>query len=95
MQSFQHLVEAVLQAATHRLETKHEPLSQDAAQVLDLRATVQADHVEIDAVAAFEIGGGEQVQHHALDIDPVGTRHDHQARRVLVVGFVTQILDPR
>jgi hypothetical protein len=35
------------------------------------------------------------MRHQRGDIDAVRLRHDHQARRVLMVGFVAKILDHR
>ena len=51
-------------------------------QVLDLRAAVEADHVEVDAVAALQVRGREQVAHQLLGVDAVGARHHHEAHRV-------------
>ena len=65
------------------------------AQVELLRPAVEADHGEVDPVGALEVGGGEEVGHQALDVDPVRARRDHQAGRVLVIRLVAQVLDHR
>ncbi len=85
------LVQAELQAATHRADAIDQPLLEDLPEVLDLGLAVQADDVEVDPVAGFEIGGGEQVLHQFVGIDAVGARHDDDAGRVLVVRLVTQV----
>ncbi|MNG96815.1 hypothetical protein D3C79_558980 [compost metagenome] len=95
MQAFQHFFQAVVQATAYRIATERQPLGQDFYQPLDLRAVVQTDHVHVDAVAAFQIGGRKQVVHHLFQIDTVGTWHDHQPRWVLVIGFITQIFNHR
>ena len=58
-----HPVVAELQAAPDSLEAELQPLFQQAAQVVDLRATTQADHVQVDAIVSLKIGSGEQVRH--------------------------------
>ena len=69
--------------------------SSSALSPKTLRPAVEADDVEVDAVGALEVGGGEQVRHQLLDVDAVGARRDHQARRVLVVRLVAQVLHHR
>ncbi len=92
MQTIHHLLEPVFEPAGDGTGAELQPLGQQGAQVLDLRTAVEADDIEVDAVAALQVGGGEQVQHQRLHIDAVGTRHDHQPGRILMVRLVAQIL---
>ena len=94
MKPVAYLAETEFESPAYCLETVLEPLLQHLAQVLDLGPAVDANHVEVDAVGTLEIGRGKQVRHHPFDIDTVGTGHDHETRRVLVIGFITQVLDP-
>ena len=95
VQALEDFFQTVVQAVTHGITTEGQPLRQDFKQVFHRRTIVQADHVEVDAVAFFQIGGGEQVVHHLLHIHAVGTRHDHQTGRVFMIRFITQIINHR
>ena len=95
MQAVADLLQPVFQTASHGGHAVLEPFDQNLAQSPHARAPVQTDHVQVHAIAAFQVGGGKQVRHQLIQIDPVAARHDHQARGVLVVGFVTQVLDQR
>ncbi len=89
------LGEAVIETARHRIDTETQPFGEDALEILYLRPAIQADHVEIDAETLFQIRGGEQVLHHLVRIDAVRARHDHQADRVFVIGFIAQVFNHR
>ena len=91
MQAALDLVQAELQASTHGADAELQPLREQLAQVLDLRLSVEADDVQVDPVAGFQVGGGEQMGHQLFDIDPVRTRDDDDAGRVLVVRLVAQV----
>ncbi len=95
VQAVDDLVEAVIEPPDDRVHAETEPLPEQFAQVQHLRLAVDADDVQVDAVIPLEVGGGEQVVHQLLQVDAVGARHDDQAGRVLVVGFVAQVLDHR
>ncbi len=95
VQPLRHLLQAVLQAPRDGGGTKLEPLGEDLLQSHHARTAVEGNDVEIDAVVALEIGGHEQVVHQLHQIDPVGARHDDQARRVLVIGLIVVALDHR
>jgi hypothetical protein len=87
------LLEAVREPPRDRVHPEREPLLEQRLQPHHARAPVAGDQVQVDAVAALEVGGREQVRHHLLDVHPVRARRDHEARRVLVVGLVAQVLD--
>ncbi len=70
-------------------------LREDLLQAHHLRPPVEADDVQVHAVVALEVGGREQVIHHLDHVDAVRARHDHEARRVLVVRLVADVLDHR
>ncbi len=93
VQAGQHLVEAILQAAAHRLATKAQPLGEDGLEVFDLGTVVQTQDVEVDPVVLLQVRGSEQVGHQPLHVHPVGARHDHQTGRVLMVRFIPQVGD--
>ena len=95
VQPLADLVQAVLQAARDGRGAEFEPLAQDLLQAHHPRAAVERDDVEIDAVVALQVGGGEQVVHELHQIDAVGARHDDQPRRILVIGLVAQVLHHR
>ena len=59
MQAPRDFVEAPGETLADRLDTKHEPLREDVAQTHDLGPTVEANHVQVDAIGALEIGGRE------------------------------------
>ena len=83
--------EAVLQPPPDSLLPKGQPLGEQCFQSHDAGPPIQTDHVEIDPVAALEVGGGKEVGHEDVFVDPVGSGHDDQARRVFMVRFVAQI----
>ena len=85
----------MVQTATHGIATEHQPLAEDLQQVFHRRASIEADHIEVDAVAFFQISSGKQVVHHLFHIHPVGARDDHQTGRAFVVRFVAQIVNHR
>src|SRR5690606_23322896 len=75
VQTGQHLVQPVLQAPPYRGDAEAQPLADQRMQPLYRRTAIGADDVHVDPVAAFQIGGGEQVLHQLLGIHPVGARH--------------------
>ena len=85
----------MVQTATYGITTEHQPFAEDLQQVFYRRAAVETDHIEVDAVALLQIGGGEQMVHHLLHIHPVGARDDHQTGRIFVVRFVAQVIHHR
>ncbi len=89
------LLQAVLQAAGDGGAAERQPFAEQHLQVLYLRTAVQPDHVEVDAVAALHVRGGEQVAHQLVGVDAVGARHQHHAHRVGVVGFIAHVFQPR
>ena len=95
VQPTRHLVEPEFEAPPHRAAAEFEPLGKQRLQAADARPAVERDDVDVDAVAALEIGGGEQVRHQLFDVDAVGARLDDQARGVLVIRFVADVLDHR
>jgi hypothetical protein len=86
-------LETVREPSAHGLDAELDPLLEQVLEVIHPRTAVEADHVQVHAVSALEIGGGKQVRHQLHRVDAVGARHDHQARRILVVGFIAQVLD--
>src|SRR3546814_1549808 len=61
------LLQPVVEAPGDRVGAERQPLGQDRLEVLDLRPAVEADDVEVDPVAALQVGGGEQVPHQLRD----------------------------
>ncbi len=92
MQALKHFLQTMVQTTAHGIAAERQPFREDLQQVFHRRTTVQPDHVQVDTVAFFQIGGGEQVVHHRLHVHAVGARHDHQTGRVFVVGFVAQVV---
>ena len=86
---------AVGQTLTQGIHAERQPFIEQRLQMLDLRTAIEADDVEIDPVALFQIGGGEQVSHQRIDIDPVRTRHQYQPGRSFMIGLVAQVFQPR
>ncbi len=68
MQAPFDLIQSELQAPLDGVLAEREPFAQDLLEVLDLRPPIEPDHVEVGAIAAFQIGAGEQVLHHRLDL---------------------------
>ncbi len=66
-------------------------LGQDVLEAHDARPAVEPDDVQVDAIVALEVGGGEEVVHHLHHVDPVRARHDDEARGVLMVGLVADV----
>jgi hypothetical protein len=66
MQAFQHFFQTMVQTTTHRIAAEGQPFGEDLQQVFHRRATIEADHVQVDAVAFFQIGGGEQMAIHSV-----------------------------
>ncbi len=88
----QNLVIAELEAPPHGFDAELEPIAEQLPQGELPRPAVEADHGQVHPVGAFEVRGGEEMGHQALDIHAVRARSDHQPRRVFVIGFVPQIL---
>jgi hypothetical protein len=89
------LVEAVLEAAGHRIGAEIQPLAKERLESLHLRAAVEPDDVQVDAEALFQVGRGEQMPHQLFGIDAIGARYQHDARGIGVVGLVADVLQPR
>ena len=89
------LVETMLEPTRHRVAAETQPLGQERLEALDLRAAIEPDHVQVDAVALLEIRRREEVAHQLVGVDPVAARHQHDAGRVGVVGLVADVLQPR
>ena len=85
MQSLQYAIEAVFQPTPNGRGAKFQPLLENSIQPFNPWATVDTDHIEIDAVAAFQIRTGVQVAHKSLKVDAVGAWHHNQARRVFMI----------
>src|SRR3546814_6114519 len=81
MQAALDLAQPMAQAAAHGVDAKAQPFAEQQLEVLDLRPAIEADHIEVDPVALFQVGGGEQMPHQLLDINPVRARHQHQPHR--------------
>ena len=91
MQPPEHALQPVFQAPAHRVGTKLQPLFENAVQSLDPGATINANHVQVDPVAALQVGCGEQMAHHTLEVHPIGAGHNDQPRGVFMVRFIAQI----
>ena len=85
MQAFEDFLEAIVQATTHGIATERQPFGEDLQQVFHRRTPVKTDHIKVNAIALFQIGGGKQVVHHLFHVHAIGTRHHHQTGRVFVV----------
>ncbi|MNT92659.1 hypothetical protein D3C72_2339790 [compost metagenome] len=71
MQALKDFLQTIVQAAAYGIATERQPLGQDLQQVFHRRTTIQTNHVQVDAVAFFQIGGDEQVVHHLLHVHAV------------------------
>ncbi len=91
VQTIQYFLQTVLQTFAHGFGAERQPLHQQAAQIFDLRAAIGANHVEVHTIGFFQIGGSKQMQHQLIGINAVGTRYDHNAGGVFVIGLVAQI----
>ena len=91
MQAVQYLVQTVLQATPNGDSTELQPFLQQGNNVFHLWALVHADHVEVNPIVLLKIGGGEQVGHDAIGVNPVGTRHDNDAGWVLMIRLVPKV----
>ncbi len=95
MQALEDFLQTIVQSAAHGIAAEHQPFGENFQQVFHRRTTIQTDHIEVNAIALFQIGGSEEVVHHLIHIHAVGTRHNHQTGRVLVVRFIAQIVNHR
>ena len=91
VQTLEYPLQAMLEPAPHCLGAKRQPLTQDTVQPLHAGPAVNADHIEVDPVAALQVGAGEQVAHQALDIDAIRAGHDDQSGGVLVIRLIPQV----
>ena len=66
-----NLLQPVLEPPPDGRRSIFKPLPEYGAQILDLRPAIDADHIQIDALTAFQIGCRKQVRHQGLDIDAV------------------------
>src|SRR5690606_14306965 len=69
VQPRENFIETELQTFARSVGAELQPLGQNVLQRFDLRATVEADHVHVDAIGSFKIGGSEQMLHHIVEID--------------------------
>ena len=92
MQAFKHFFQTIVQATTYGIAAERQPFGEDFQQIFHRRTTIKTDHIQIDAVAFFQIGGGKQVVHHLLHIHTIGARDNHQTGRVFVIRFVAQVV---
>ena len=83
--SYAYAIQAVLQPPPNSFGAKLQPLAQNAIQAFDAGPAIDADHVEVDPVAALQICRRKQMAHQGLEVDPVGARHNHEARGIFVV----------
>ena len=87
----QPLVENAIKHGIER-KTKDGLISLSAEVVEEgLRLEVQTDHIHIDLDAFFKIGGCKQMTDEGFLVHAIGARHDHQARRVVLVGYVANV----
>jgi len=68
VQSRVDLVEAESQASGHGVDPERQPLDQQLAQAQDPRPAVARNHVQVDAIAAFEVGRCEQMSRLVLAV---------------------------
>ena len=85
MQPVVDLFQAVFEALAHRCDTEFQPFLEQGAQILDLRPAIQTQHIHIDAIAALQIGGGEQMGHQFIDVDAIGSRDNHQPGGIFMI----------
>ena len=95
MQSLQYAIEAVFQPTPNGRGAKFQPLLENSIQPFNPWATVDTDHIEIDAVAAFQICTGVQVAHKSLKVDAIGAWHHNQARRVFMIRLIPKVRNHR
>jgi hypothetical protein len=95
MEAVDDFIETELQTPAHGRRAELQPFDQKRSQIFDLRALIDADHIEVNAVVLLEIGRREQVQHNGVNIDAVRFGHNNDARRIFVIRFVAQIDDHR
>ncbi|RMR97574.1 hypothetical protein ALP75_200059 [Pseudomonas syringae pv. actinidiae] len=91
MQTMLDLVQTKLQTTTHSADTERQPFAEQRLEVLELRFAIQTDDVDVHPVAGFQLRGREQVLHQFVQLNPIGTRDDHDTARVFVVRLVTQV----
>ena len=92
VQALEHFFQTIIQAAAHGIAAERQPFGEDLQQVFHRRTTIKTDHIQVDAVTFFQIGGGKQVVHHLLHIHAIGARDNHQTSRVFVIRFVAQVV---
>ena len=95
VQACHDAVIAKLQAPAHSRRPELQPLLEQLAQIINAWPAVEPYHVHVDPVITLEVGGCKQVRHERVHVDTVRSGDDHQARGVLVIGFITQIVDHR
>ncbi len=77
MQATGHPFEPEIQALAHRLLPKRQPFAENGMEVFHLGTLIQTDHVQVDAVGAFQVGGGEEMRHHRFGVVPGRPHHHH------------------
>ena len=71
VQSLEHFLESILQASTNSLPTELHPVAQQLIERANTGTTIHANDIEVHAVRALEVGSGEQVTHHCVEINAV------------------------
>ena len=56
MEAVDDFIEAELQTPAHGARPKFQPFDQQRAQVFNLRALIDADHIKVNAVVLLEVG---------------------------------------
>jgi len=84
----------MLESTLDRRGPELEPLLEQRLEPMHRGPAVEADHVDVRADRALEVGGREQVVHQGVEVG-LPLRSQHEARRVLVVRLVAQVLHHR
>ena len=71
VQALEDFFQTVVQTTSHGIAAERQPFGEDLQQVFHRRTTIETNHVQVDAVAFFQIGGGKQVVHHLLHVHTV------------------------
>jgi hypothetical protein len=87
VQALRDALQAVLEPAPDRRGAELQPLLEQRPQAEDGGPAVEADDVDVDANGPLELRRREQVVHQRIEID-LGFGHEHEPRRILVVGLV-------
>src|SRR3546814_18161240 len=88
------LLQPVVEAPGDRVGAERQPLGQDRLEVLALRSAVEADDVEVDQVAALQVGGGGSVRNQRRGDAPVVARDHDRAPNYGVLGSYAEHFHP-